>query len=192
MRVERTCAWEETCKRLLPRVERLQQRHDAMQVMAYTVINLRACCGTSHWLPVQPKGRAGGSAASTRRTVPSSRVSAASPRSGVTCCGRTPGTGAAGGARCAAGSPPMEARSATRVGGGGACHAPTASSSPSSRLHRSGRLVWPHPSLRAMILALVRLQRQQALPQGYPCAVSQRCRIPCRGMRTQSGRLLSS
>ena len=45
MRVERTCAWEEKCKRLLLRFARIQQRHDGMKVMAYTLINLRAFCG---------------------------------------------------------------------------------------------------------------------------------------------------
>jgi hypothetical protein len=45
MRVERTFAWEDTCKRLLLRFERIQQRHYGMKVMAYTLINLRACCG---------------------------------------------------------------------------------------------------------------------------------------------------
>jgi transposase len=45
MHVERTFAWEDTCKRLLLRFERLQQRHYGMQLMAYTLINLRAFCG---------------------------------------------------------------------------------------------------------------------------------------------------
>jgi hypothetical protein len=45
MRVERTFAWEDKCKRLLLRFERIQQRHDGMKVMAYTLINLRAFCG---------------------------------------------------------------------------------------------------------------------------------------------------
>jgi len=45
MRVERTCAWEETFKRLLLRFERIQQRHSGMKVRAYTLINLRAFCG---------------------------------------------------------------------------------------------------------------------------------------------------
>jgi transposase len=45
MRVERTFAWEDKCKRLLLRFERLQQRHYGMKVMAYTLINLRAFCG---------------------------------------------------------------------------------------------------------------------------------------------------
>jgi transposase len=45
MRVERTLAWEDKCKRLLLRFERLQQRHYGMKLMAYTLINLRAFCG---------------------------------------------------------------------------------------------------------------------------------------------------
>jgi hypothetical protein len=45
-RVERTCAWEDTCKRLLLRFERMHQRHYGMKVLAYTFINLRAFCGT--------------------------------------------------------------------------------------------------------------------------------------------------
>ena len=44
MRVERTFAWEDKCKRLLLRLERIQQRHYGMQLMAYTLINLRAFC----------------------------------------------------------------------------------------------------------------------------------------------------
>jgi hypothetical protein len=46
MRVERTFAWEDKFKRLLLRFEHLQQRHYGMKVMAYTLINLRAFCGT--------------------------------------------------------------------------------------------------------------------------------------------------
>jgi transposase len=46
MRVERTFAWEDTFKRLLLRFERIQQRHYGMKLMAYTLINLRAFCGT--------------------------------------------------------------------------------------------------------------------------------------------------
>jgi len=46
MRVERTFAWEDKCKRLLLRCERIQQRHSGMKLMAYTLINLRAFCGT--------------------------------------------------------------------------------------------------------------------------------------------------
>ena len=45
MRVERTLAWEDNCKRLLLRFERLQQRHYGMKLMAYTLMNLRAFCG---------------------------------------------------------------------------------------------------------------------------------------------------
>jgi transposase len=43
-RVERTCAWEDTFKRLLLRFERIQQRHDGMKLMAYTLINVRRFC----------------------------------------------------------------------------------------------------------------------------------------------------
>jgi transposase len=46
MRVERIFAWEDKCKRLLLRFERIQQRHYGMKLMAYTLINLRAFCGT--------------------------------------------------------------------------------------------------------------------------------------------------
>ena len=46
MRVERTCAWEDKFKRLLLRFERIQQRHYGMKLLAYTLINLRAFCGT--------------------------------------------------------------------------------------------------------------------------------------------------
>src|SRR5262245_22779396 len=42
MHVERTFAWEDKCKRLLLRFERIQQRHYGMKLMAYTLINLRA------------------------------------------------------------------------------------------------------------------------------------------------------
>jgi hypothetical protein len=44
-RVERTCAWEDKFKRLLLRFERVQQRHDGMKLMAYTLINVRGFCG---------------------------------------------------------------------------------------------------------------------------------------------------
>jgi transposase len=44
--VERTFAWEDKFKRLLLRFERIQQRHYGMKLMAYTLINLRAFCGT--------------------------------------------------------------------------------------------------------------------------------------------------
>jgi Transposase DDE domain len=46
VRVEPTFAWEDTCKRLLLRFEHLQQRYDGMQVMAYTLINVRVFRGT--------------------------------------------------------------------------------------------------------------------------------------------------
>ena len=46
MRVERTFAWEDKFKRLLLRFERIRQRHYGMKLMAYTLINLRAFCGT--------------------------------------------------------------------------------------------------------------------------------------------------
>jgi len=46
MRVERTFAWEDKFKRLLLRFERIQQRHYGMKLLAYTLINLRKCCGT--------------------------------------------------------------------------------------------------------------------------------------------------
>jgi hypothetical protein len=45
IRVERTFAWADKCKRLLLRFERLQQRHYGMKLLAYTLINLRAFCG---------------------------------------------------------------------------------------------------------------------------------------------------
>jgi hypothetical protein len=45
MRVERTLAWEDKGKRLFLRFERIQQRHYGMQLLAYTLINLRAFCG---------------------------------------------------------------------------------------------------------------------------------------------------
>jgi transposase len=45
MRVERTFAWEDKCKRLLLRFERIQQRHYGMKLLAYTMINLREFCG---------------------------------------------------------------------------------------------------------------------------------------------------
>jgi transposase len=46
VRVERTFAWEDKFKRLLLRFERIQQRHYGMKLMAYTLMNLRAFCGT--------------------------------------------------------------------------------------------------------------------------------------------------
>jgi transposase len=45
IRVEQTFAWEDTCKRLLLRFERIQQRHSGMQWLAYTLIALRAFLG---------------------------------------------------------------------------------------------------------------------------------------------------
>jgi transposase len=45
MRVERTFAWEDKCKRLLLRFERIQQRHYGMKLLAYILINLRGFCG---------------------------------------------------------------------------------------------------------------------------------------------------
>jgi hypothetical protein len=46
MRVERTFAWEDKCKRLLLRFERIQQWHSGMKLLVYTLMNLRAFCGT--------------------------------------------------------------------------------------------------------------------------------------------------
>ena len=46
MRVERPFAWEDKFKRLLLRFERIQQRHYGMKLLGYTLINLRAFCGT--------------------------------------------------------------------------------------------------------------------------------------------------
>jgi transposase len=46
MRVERTFAWEDKFKRLLLRFERIQQRHYGMKLLAYTLMNLCAFCGT--------------------------------------------------------------------------------------------------------------------------------------------------
>ena len=46
LRVERTFAWEDKFKRLLLRFARIQQRHYGMKLLAYTLINLRAFCGT--------------------------------------------------------------------------------------------------------------------------------------------------
>jgi hypothetical protein len=44
-RVDRTFAWEDKFKRLLLRFEHLQQRHFGMNLMAYTLINVREFCG---------------------------------------------------------------------------------------------------------------------------------------------------
>ncbi len=52
MRIERTVAWEDKFKRLLLRFERIQQRHYGMKLMAYTLMNLRAFCGTRNLQPV--------------------------------------------------------------------------------------------------------------------------------------------
>jgi transposase len=46
IRVERTFAWKDKFKRLLLRFEHIQQRHYGMKMMAYTLMNLRAFCGT--------------------------------------------------------------------------------------------------------------------------------------------------
>jgi len=45
-RGERTVTWEDKFKRLLLRFERIQPRHYGMTLLAYTLINLRAFCGT--------------------------------------------------------------------------------------------------------------------------------------------------
>jgi len=45
IRVAWIFAWEDACKRLLLRFERIEQRHYGMKIMAYTLINLRAFCG---------------------------------------------------------------------------------------------------------------------------------------------------
>jgi transposase len=44
-RVDRTFAWEDKFKRLLLRIEHIQQRHYGMKLLAYTLINVRAFCG---------------------------------------------------------------------------------------------------------------------------------------------------
>ena len=44
--VERPLAWEDKFKRRRLRFERIQQRPYGMKVMAYTLIHLRAFCGT--------------------------------------------------------------------------------------------------------------------------------------------------
>ena len=43
-RVDRPFAWEDQCKRLLLRFERIQQRHYGLKSLAYTLINLRTFC----------------------------------------------------------------------------------------------------------------------------------------------------
>jgi hypothetical protein len=45
-RVERTFAWEDKFKRLLLRFEHQQRRHYGMNLIAYTLINLRRFCAT--------------------------------------------------------------------------------------------------------------------------------------------------
>ena len=42
--VERTVAWEDTCKRLLMRFERILRRHYGMKLMPYTMIHVRRFC----------------------------------------------------------------------------------------------------------------------------------------------------
>jgi hypothetical protein len=44
-RVDRTFAWEDKFKRLLLRLEHIQQRHFGMTLLAYTLINVREFCG---------------------------------------------------------------------------------------------------------------------------------------------------
>jgi hypothetical protein len=44
MGVARTFAWEDKCKRLWLRFERIQQWHYRMKLLAYTMINLREFC----------------------------------------------------------------------------------------------------------------------------------------------------
>lgn len=44
-RVDRTFAWEDQFKRVLLRFEPLQPRHFGMQLLAYTLINVREFCG---------------------------------------------------------------------------------------------------------------------------------------------------
>jgi tmRNA-binding protein len=44
-RVDRTFTWEDKFKRLLLRIEHIQQRHYDMKLLAYTLINVRAFCG---------------------------------------------------------------------------------------------------------------------------------------------------
>jgi transposase len=46
LHVERTFAWEDKFKRLLLRFERIQQRYYGLKLLAHTLINLRAFCGT--------------------------------------------------------------------------------------------------------------------------------------------------
>jgi len=51
-RVERTWAWEDTCKRRLLRFARIQQWHYGRKFLAYTLINLRQFCGIKNSQPV--------------------------------------------------------------------------------------------------------------------------------------------
>jgi hypothetical protein len=44
-RVDRTFAWEAKFTRLRLRFERIQQRHFGMNLMAYTLLNVREFCG---------------------------------------------------------------------------------------------------------------------------------------------------
>jgi hypothetical protein len=44
-KIRRAFAWEDKFKRLLLRFEHLQQRHFAMKLLAYTLINMRKFCG---------------------------------------------------------------------------------------------------------------------------------------------------
>ncbi len=41
----RTCAWEDTCKRLRLRFAPIQPRHDGRKLLAYTLIKVRRFCG---------------------------------------------------------------------------------------------------------------------------------------------------
>ena len=45
-RVERTLAWEDKFKRLRRRFEHIQPRHYGLKLLAYTLSNRRAFCGT--------------------------------------------------------------------------------------------------------------------------------------------------
>jgi len=52
-RVECPCAWEDKGKRLLRRLACVHQRHDGMQLLAYTLLNVRAFCGPYNLQPVK-------------------------------------------------------------------------------------------------------------------------------------------
>jgi hypothetical protein len=54
MRVERTLAWEDKCKRWLLRLERIQRRHYGMKILASTWSNLRKFCGTENFQVTSP------------------------------------------------------------------------------------------------------------------------------------------